>query len=206
VKLIFFSNSALGGSWDGGPWLKPFMRFGAQVSTALQAADPTAPIVWEDGDMIFYQQFNENAGKKAVQVIALERATLYGIVIYANRRVDFGNVDPAAARAIFIREALVAGEWETRLPFMAANRKLIAQIEELEHKSRRQDVLVDDELIFAFYDQQVPADVHSGERFERWYREEAKRQPRLLLLAREELMRHEAAGITTAASTDDEAT
>ena len=82
---------------------------------------------------------------------------------------------------------------------MAANRKLIAQIEELEHKSRRQDVLVDDELIFAFYDQQVPADVTSGERFERWYRDEVKRQPRLLMLSREELMRHEAAGITTAA-------
>ena len=83
--------------------------------------------------------------------------------IYANRRVDFGNVDPAAAREIFIREALVAGEWETKLPFAAANRKLIAQVEELEHKSRRQDVLVDDELIYAFYDQQLPADVHSGE-------------------------------------------
>ena len=72
------------------------------------------------------------------------------------------TVDPAAAREIFIREALVAGEWETKLPFAAANRKLIAQVEELEHKSRRQDVLVDDELIFAFYDQQLPADVHSG--------------------------------------------
>ena len=95
-------------------------------------------------------------------MVALERATLYGIVIYANRRVDFGTVDPAAAREIFIREALVAGDWETKLPFAAANRKLIAQVEELEHKSRRQDVLVDDELIFAFYDQQVPADVHSG--------------------------------------------
>jgi ATP-dependent helicase HrpA len=137
--------------------------------------------------------------KKAAQVIALERATLYGIVVYANRRIDFGTVDAAAAREIFIREALVAGEWETRLPFMAANRKLVREVEELEHKSRRQDVLVDDELIYAFYDQQLPADVHSGERFERWYRDEVKRQPRLLMLTREELMRHEAAGITTAA-------
>jgi len=137
--------------------------------------------------------------KKAAQVIALERATLYGIVVYANRRVDFATVDPSAAREIFIREALVAGEWETKLPFAAANRKLIAQVEELEHKSRRQDVLVDDDLIFAFYDQQVPTDVHSGETFERWYRDEVRRQPRLLMLTRDELMRHEAAGITTAA-------
>ena len=131
--------------------------------------------------------------------MALERATLYGIVVYNNRRVNFGNVDPKAAREIFIREALVNGEWDTRLPFLAANRKLIAQVQELEHKSRRQDVLVDDELIHAFYDAQVPAEVVSGATMERWHREESKRQPRLLMLTRDELMRHEAAGITTAA-------
>ena len=151
------------------------------------------------GHLIKTQLLEPHWEKKAAQVVALERATLYGIVIYANKRVDFGNVDPPAAREIFIREALVGGDWETKLPFASANRKLIAQVEELEHKSRRQDVLVDDELIFAFYDQQLPADVHSGHTFERWYREEAKRQPRLLMLTREELMRHEAAGITTAA-------
>lgn len=137
--------------------------------------------------------------KKAAEVVALERAALYGIVVYSNRRVNFGNVDPKAAREIFIREALVNGEWESKLPFLAANRRLIAQVEELEHKSRRQDVLVDDELIYAFYDQQLPAEVVSGATLERWYREEAKRQPTLLMLTREELMRHEAAGITTAA-------
>jgi len=137
--------------------------------------------------------------KKAAEVVALERATLYGIVVYNNRRVNFGNVDPATAREIFIREALVSGEWDTRLPFLAANRKLIAQVQELEHKSRRQDVLVDDDLIAAFYDAQVPPEVMSGATFERWYREESKRQPKLLQLTREELMRHEAAGITTAA-------
>jgi ATP-dependent helicase HrpA len=135
--------------------------------------------------------------KKAAEVVALERATLYGIVVYSNRRVNFGLVDAKAAREIFIREALVAGEWETKLPFLAANRRLIAQVEDLEHKSRRQDVLVDDALIHAFYDAQVPADVVSGASFERWYRRESQRQPRLLFLTRDELMRHEAAGITT---------
>ncbi|MEO6364388.1 MAG: DUF3418 domain-containing protein, partial [Caldimonas sp.] len=151
------------------------------------------------GHLIKTQLLEPHWEKKAGQVVALERATLYGIVIYANKRVDFGTVDPAAAREIFIREALVAGDWETALPFAAANRKLIAQVEELEHKARRQDVLVDDELIHAFYDQQLPADVHNALTFERWYRGEAKRQPRLLMLSRDELMRHEAAGITTAA-------
>jgi ATP-dependent helicase HrpA len=151
------------------------------------------------GHVIKTQLLEPHWEKKAAEVIALERATLYGIVVYSNRRVNFGNVDPVAAREIFIREALVAGEWDTPLPFLAANRKMIAQVEELEHKSRRQDVLVDDELIHAFYDQQLPADVFSGHTLERWYRDELKRQPRLLLLTRDELMRHEAAGITTAA-------
>ena len=151
------------------------------------------------GHVIKTQLLEPHWEKKAAEVVALERATLYGIVIYSNRRVNFGHVDPAGARDIFIREALVGGEWETRLPFLAANRKLIAQVEELEHKSRRQDVLVDDELIHAFYDQQLPAHVCSGHTLELWYRDESRRQPGLLLLTRDELMRHEAAGITTAA-------
>ena len=137
--------------------------------------------------------------KKSGEVIALERATLYGLVVYSGRRVPFGKVDPQTAREIFIREALVQGQWETNLTFLDANHKMIAKVEELEHKSRRQDVLVDDELIFAFYDQQIPADVCSGRLLEAWYKNEVKRQPSLLVLSREELMRHEAAGITTQA-------
>jgi ATP-dependent helicase HrpA len=111
--------------------------------------------------------------------------------------VNYGRVDLVGAREIFIREALVGGQWETKLPFLAANHKLIQQVEDLEHKARRQDVLVDDELIYAFYDQQLPADVCSGYSFELWYREAVKINPKLLCLTREELMRHEAAGITT---------
>jgi ATP-dependent helicase HrpA len=151
------------------------------------------------GHLLKTQLLEPHWEKKAAEVVALERATLYGIVVYGNRRVNFATVDPAAAREIFIREALVQGEWDTRLPFLAHNRKLIAQVEELEHKSRRQDVLVDDALIHAFYDQQLPQDVCSGVSLERWYRSEVKRQPHLLQLTRDELMRHEAAGITTAA-------
>ncbi len=137
--------------------------------------------------------------KKSGEVIALERATLYGLVVYSGRRVPFGKVDPQTAREIFIRAALVEGQWETNLTFLDANHRMIAKVEELEHKSRRQDVLVDDELIYAFYDQQIPADVCSGRLLEAWYKNEVKRQPSLLVLSREELMRHEAAGITTQA-------
>ena len=151
------------------------------------------------GHLLKKQLLDPHWEKKAAQVTALERATLYGLVIYNGRRVNFGRVDPIAAREVFIREALVAGNWDTKLPFLAANEKLIAKVQDLEHKARRQDVLVDEELIYAFYDQQLPANVCSGAGCESWYREEVKKQPQLLMLNQEELMRHEAAGITTQA-------
>ncbi|MDH4482203.1 MAG: DUF3418 domain-containing protein, partial [Rhodoferax sp.] len=150
------------------------------------------------GHLLKKQLLDPHWEKKAAEVVALERATLYGIVVYSGRRVNYGRVDLAGAREVFIREALVAGQWDSPLPFLAANLKLIKQVEELEHKARRQDVLVDEELIYAFYDQQLPADVCSGFGCERWYRDEVKKQPQLLFLTRDELMRHEAAGITTA--------
>jgi ATP-dependent helicase HrpA len=164
----------------------------------LAAIDPQwiPPVA---GALLKRQLLEPHWEKKAGEVVALERATLYGIVVYNNRRVNFGNVDPAAARQIFIREALVNGDWDSRLPFLTHNRQLIRQVEELEHKARRQDVLVDEELIFAFYDRGLPAEVFSGPSLDRWYRQEVKQQPKLLQLTRDELMRHEAAGITTGA-------
>ena len=149
------------------------------------------------GHLLKTQLLEPHWEKKAAEVIALERATLYGIVVYNNRRVNFGRVDPVAAREIFIREALVNGEWETRLPFLAHNQKQVAKVQELEHKSRRQDVLVDEELIYAYYDEHLPAEVCSGASLEKWYREASRAHPRLLMLEREELMRHEAAGVTS---------
>jgi len=141
--------------------------------------------------------------KRAAQVSAFERGVLYGLPVYQRRRVAFGRQDPARARELFIRGALVEGEFDTKLAFFAHNRKLLADIEQLEHKSRRQDVLVDEELIYGFYDQTIPEGIYSGASFERWYRDEVKRsgQPedrvRLLYLSRDDLMRHEAAGVTT---------
>ena len=157
------------------------------------------------GHLLKTQLLEPHWEKKAAEVVALERATLYGIVVYANKRVNYATLDAKGAREIFIREALVEGlredsfdaTWERKLPFLAHNRKVVRQVQELEHKARRQDVLVDDELIHAFYDQQLPSDVVGGSSLERWWRQELKRQPQLLQLTREELMRHEAAGITT---------
>ena len=151
------------------------------------------------GHLLKKQLLDPHWEKKAAQVTALERATLYGLVVYSGRRVNFGRVDPVAAREVFIREALVAGNWDTPLAFLKANEKLIVKVQDLEHKARRQDVLVDEELIYAFYDQQLPLDVCSGASCEAWYRDEVKKQPSLLLLTQDELMRHEAAGITTQA-------
>jgi len=170
----------------------------------IAAIDPT----WLEqvgGHLLRKQLLDPHWEKRKAEVTALERATLYGLVVYSGRRVPFARADLAGAREIFIREALVEGDWDTPLNFLAANRKMVRQVQELEHKSRRQDVLVDDALIYAFYDQQLPADVCTGAGLERWHREEKKRRMAYgdtsepLLLTREELMRHEAAGITTQA-------
>jgi len=137
--------------------------------------------------------------KARAQVVAVERGTLYGLPVYADRRVHYGPIDPRLSREIFLRSALVEGEFETRAPFFEHNRRLLREIERLEHKSRRPDILVDDELIFAFYDARVPEGITNGADFEKW-RKEAERAGAgtgLLHLKREDLMRHEAAGITT---------
>ena len=131
------------------------------------------------------------------EVVALERGTLYGLPVYANRRVPFAPFDPDLARDLFIRSALVQGDLDSRAPFFAHNRRLVADIERLEHKSRRPDILVDDELIHAFYDERIPKEVNSSKKFEVWRRQAEAAKPRLLHLSREDLMRHEAAGITT---------
>jgi ATP-dependent helicase HrpA len=135
--------------------------------------------------------------KRAAQVTASERATLYGIVVYSQRRINYALHNPAEAREIFIRDALVAGDYDTRAPFFAHNHKLVREIEHLEHKSRRQDVLVDEQLIAAFYDSAIPTSVVNGAGFEKWYKDASRDDPKLLYLNREELMRHEAAGVTT---------
>ena len=155
------------------------------------------------GHLIKTQLLEPHWEKKAAEVVALERATLYGIVLYSNKRVNFGRVDPKAAREIFIREGLVNDELPEdlvrQLPFIGHNRRQIAKVEALEHKSRRQDVLVDDELIYAFYDDKLPAHVFSGATLLKWWREASKSDDKLLQLSQDELMRHEAAGVTSEA-------
>lgn len=153
------------------------------------------------GHLLKRSWFDPHWEKKAMQVVAFERTTLYGVVVNPRRRVHYGPMAPAEAREIFIRQGLVAGEidesYVRQWAFFRHNRKLVAEIEALEHKQRRQDVLVDDELIFAFYDQLLPADLHNGAAFEVWRKEAERQDPKCLHLDRDQLMRHEAAGVTT---------
>lgn len=129
-------------------------------------------------------------------VNAWERVSLYGLTIIPKRRVHYGPVNPTESREIFIREALANGEFDTKSAFFAANERLIAEVEELEHKARRQDVLVDEHQLFAFYDTKIPADVYNAASFEKWRADAEKINPKLLYLTRDDLMRHGADAIT----------
>lgn len=129
-------------------------------------------------------------------VNAWERVSLYGLTIIPKRRVHYGPINPQESREIFIREALSNGEFDTKASFFTANERLIAEIEELEHKARRQDVLIDEHQLFAFYDAKIPADIVNAASFEKWRSEAEKLNPKLLYLTRDDLMRHGADAIT----------
>ena len=115
------------------------------------------------GHLLKKQLLEPHWEKKSAHVVALERATLYGLVVYNQRRIRYDRIDPVLSRTLFIREGLVGGAYECKLPFLAANRRMMREVLDLEHKSRRQDVLVDDSLIEAYYDAQLPDDVFSGD-------------------------------------------
>jgi ATP-dependent helicase HrpA len=153
--------------------------------------------------LIKRQYFDAHWEKRSMQVAGWERTTLYGIVINPKRRIHYGPLAPAEAREIFIRQGLVGEEideaFAKRWPFYQHNQKQIRDIEHLEHKQRRQDVLVDDELIFAFYDSLIPEGIHNGATFDHWRKEAERDDPKLLFLAKDDLMRHSAAGVTTEA-------
>ena len=153
--------------------------------------------------LIKRQYFDPHWEKKSMQVAGWERTTLHGVVIDPKRRIHYGPLAPAEAREIFIRQGLVGEEidenYARRWPFFQHNQKQIRDIEKIEHKQRRQDVLVDDELIFAFYDSIIPEGIHNGAAFDHWRRTAEQENPRLLFLARDDLMRHSAAGVTTEA-------
>lgn len=113
-------------------------------------------------------------------VMAQEKVTLYGLPVVAARKVNYGAIDPVLSHELFIRHALVEGDWQTRHAFFRANLQLLAEVEELENKSRRRDILVDDETLFAFYDQRLPHDVVSARHFDSWWQSAGRDNPDLL--------------------------
>jgi len=143
------------------------------------------------------EYFDPHWEKERAMVIAFERVSLFGITLVPRRKVHFGPIDPVAARLIFIREGLVDGGYApASAAFLDANRRLIREVEALEHKARRKDVLVDPEAIVDFYAERIPTGIHNGHGFERWRREAEAADPKLLLLTRDYLMRHAASTVT----------
>ncbi|WP_280726783.1 ATP-dependent RNA helicase HrpA [Kitasatospora sp. MAA4] len=136
--------------------------------------------------------------KKAGAVLAFERVTLYGMPIVAQRKVNYGRIDAELCRELFIRNALVEGDWETHHHFFAANRKLLQEVEELENRARRRDIMVDDQTLFDFYDSRLPEDIVSTRHFDSWWKKTRHDQPDLLNFEKSMLINDSADGITEA--------
>ncbi|WP_395576051.1 ATP-dependent RNA helicase HrpA [Streptomyces sp. BK79] len=134
--------------------------------------------------------------KDQAAVMAYEKVTLYGVPIVAQRKVNYGRIDPEVSRELFIRNALVEGDWRTHHKFFADNRRLLTEVEELEHRARRRDILVDDETLYDFYDQRVPEHVVSGAHFDSWWKHKRHEQPDFLDFEREMLINEKAGAVT----------
>ncbi|MEW2525377.1 ATP-dependent RNA helicase HrpA [Streptomyces sp. NPDC047071] len=134
--------------------------------------------------------------KDQAAVMAYEKVTLYGVPLVTDRKVNYGRIDPEVSRDLFIRNALVEGDWRTHHKFFADNRRLLTEVEELEHRARRRDILVDDETLFDFYDQRVPEDVVSGAHFDSWWKKKRHDEPELLDFERSMLINERAGDVS----------
>jgi ATP-dependent helicase HrpA len=162
-------------------------RLWARVNAAI---DPE----WaeEVGAHVVKRTFSEPRwSKSAGSVIASERVTLYGVPLIVDRTVQYGRIDPEVSRDLFIRNALVEGDWDTHHTFWKANTALLQRLSELEERARRRDLIVDDEVVFEFYDARIPADVTSVRHFDRWWKGEQRRRPDLLTFTEELLTRED---------------
>jgi len=196
IKFLIASNSVL--AKKGAKWVVAAELVETQRLYARCVARIEPEWLEEVGDhLIKRHYYDPHWEKKAAQVVAYERTTLHGLLVNPKKRVHYGPMNPAESREVFIRQALVGGEFNSNAPFFVHNQKLIHDIEALEHKSRRPDVLVDDELIYAFYVSRIPEGIHNGAAFDHWRKEAEREKPKLLYLKKDDLMRHEAAGITT---------
>ncbi|GLZ44916.1 ATP-dependent helicase [Actinomycetospora sp. NBRC 106375] len=143
------------------------------------------------GDLVTRTHSEPRWSKRRGTAVATERVSLFGVPLAMDRTVDYARIDREVARDLFIRHALVAGEWNTRHAFVTRNRERLEQVEEMERRARR-ELVVDEETIVAFYDARVPADVASVRHFDRWWQKASRRDPHLLDLDLEALLAGEA--------------
>ncbi|HLL67710.1 MAG TPA: ATP-dependent RNA helicase HrpA [Micromonosporaceae bacterium] len=148
------------------------------------------------GHLVKREYSEPHWSKRQGAAMATERVTLYGLPLVTNRKVNYGRIDPPVARELFIRHALVEGDWETQHKFFAANRALLEDVEELEHRVRRRDILVDEEALFAFYDRRIGAEVVSARHFDTWWKEARRTRPDLLTFHRSMLINANASGVS----------
>ncbi|MGI8667122.1 MAG: ATP-dependent RNA helicase HrpA [Jatrophihabitans sp.] len=169
-------------------------RLWARVNAAVQPewAEELAPHLVKRS----YSEPHWHRRRAAVQ--AVERVTLYGVPIVVARKVGYHTIEPQLCRELFIRHALVEGDWDTRHRFFKANRALVAEVADLESRARRRDILVDDESVFSFYDQRIPASVVSGRHFDAWWKKARHQNPDLLDLSTSQLVRDGAGDISAA--------
>ncbi|WP_213876316.1 ATP-dependent RNA helicase HrpA [Pseudomonas sp. dw_358] len=150
------------------------------------------------GHLVKKNHFEPHWEKKRGQVVAFEQITLYGLIVVGRRPVHFGPIDPVASRELFIREGLVRGEIQSRAKCLTANRALLEQLDELEAKARRRDILADEETLYGFYDERVPAEIHQTATFDSWYKVNSQKDPQLLIMREADVLAREASEVTAA--------
>jgi ATP-dependent helicase HrpA len=187
TKFAVFPGSALFKKpprWVMAAELVETSRLWARIAARIEPewVEPLA------GHLVKRQYSEPHWSVKQGATLGYEKVTLYGVPIVAKRQVNFGRIDPPLARELFIRHALVQGEWQPHHQFWQANQDLLAELAELEHKARRRDIVVDDEVVFDFYDKRVPPDVVSVRHFDTWWKQARRDTPSLLTFDRELLL------------------
>ncbi|WP_028694725.1 ATP-dependent RNA helicase HrpA [Pseudomonas cremoricolorata] len=150
------------------------------------------------GHLVKKNHFEPHWEKKRGQVVAYEQVSLYGLIVIGRRPVHFGPIDPVVSRELFIRHGLVGGEIQSRAKCLAANKRLLEQLDELEAKARRRDILADEETLYSFYEARLPQEIHQAATFDAWYRMTSQQQPDLLIMREEDVLAREASEVTAA--------
>ncbi len=186
-RFVIFPGSALAKKQPNAIMAAELVETSRLFARVAGSIDPAwaAPIA---GDLVKRSHSEPHWEKKQGAVVAFERVTLYGVPIIPRQRVQFSRIDPVYARELFIRHALVEGDWESHQNFQDANDRLIDELTELEERTRRRDILVDGDAAFEFYHRRIPADVVSTRSFEGWWRKARAETPDLLTMRADDLL------------------